>query len=187
MSRMAGCCYPHAEGAWHQHTSRMWCRRPLPSATDLDEGADQQEAVGQANLNAAQSGRNADAVRGQLGQVVGHDGGGGHGGLQHCTHNQERLAEQHVCQTLHAFGVPEGANLAMRALMTLLGSAEREIIPTRDLLLLRSAVQEPSAAEIELISADSPLQASPSCSDHTSAAGWSCVRRRRRAEARVGG
>lgn len=55
----------------------------VPEGAQLDEGAGEEEAVGKADLNATQEGRNAGAVSGQVGQVVGHDGRRGNGGLQH--------------------------------------------------------------------------------------------------------
>jgi len=49
----------------------------------LDEGSSQEETVGKANLDAAGEGRDTSAVSGQVGEEVGHDGGGGHGSLKH--------------------------------------------------------------------------------------------------------
>ena len=49
----------------------------------LDEWADEEESVGQTNLNSAQQGGNTGAIGGQGGKEASDDGGRGDGGLQH--------------------------------------------------------------------------------------------------------
>jgi len=63
---------------------------PLNDA-HLGEWTHEQKAVGQSDLHASQAGSNASAVGGQVGQVVGHDGRGGHRCLQHA---HERVTVQ---------------------------------------------------------------------------------------------
>lgn len=72
-------------------------------AVYLDEGTSQQETVSQTDLNTAQNGGNSGPVSGQVGQVVGHDGSGGHGGLQHtnegvAVHGLDDLGLSHKSQ-----------------------------------------------------------------------------------------
>mmetsp|Transcript_18440 Transcript_18440/g.39630 ORF Transcript_18440/g.39630 Transcript_18440/m.39630 type:complete len:225 (-) Transcript_18440:51-725(-) len=55
----------------------------VAQGAQLDEWAGQQKAMGQTNLHTTQQGSNTSAVSGQVGQVVGNNGGGGDGGLQH--------------------------------------------------------------------------------------------------------
>lgn len=51
-------------------------------STHQDEGADEEVAVGQADLHTAEKGVDGSAVGGEVGQVPGDEGGGGHGGLE---------------------------------------------------------------------------------------------------------
>eukprot|EP00959_Pyramimonas_sp_CCMP1952_P142276 2978151-Pyramimonas_sp.AAC.3 len=63
----------------------------VTEGTELDEGADQEETVGETDLSAAEHGGHTGAVGGQVGQEAGNQGGGGHRGLKHA---DERIVVQ---------------------------------------------------------------------------------------------